>query len=161
MFIYEATITRNEEGYFATVDDIGGVYADGDTFNEAIEGIVETLQLVLAEYLDTGMTLPKPSFQPSDTDSMRVAIAVEVSPEFIARSKCLTPTEAARELGLSKGRISQLLNCGKLQAIPFGNERLVTLASIHVYKKTSRKAGRPRKSEARAEILAEEASCSA
>ncbi len=48
-------------------------------------------------------------------------------------------------LGLSTGRISHMLDAGVLQAVPFGNERLVTLASINERKANPRKAGRPKK----------------
>ncbi|MEG0503646.1 MAG: helix-turn-helix domain-containing protein, partial [Raoultibacter sp.] len=64
--------------------------------------------------------------------------------EFIERTKCVTPTEAAEMLGLSKGRISHMLKSGVLQAVRFGDERLVTIASINKRKKASVGAGRPK-----------------
>ena len=149
MFVYEATISKNAEGYFAQFEDIGAAYAPGDTLEEVIKAAAETLQLVLAEYLDSGMKLPKPTFRFSSEDTMRVAVAVEVSQDFIDRTKCVTVTEAAQELGVTKGRISHMLDAGILQALPFGNERLVTLASINARKMAPRGAGRPRKDPVR------------
>ena len=145
MFVYEATITKDEEGFFAEFADIGAAYAPGDTLENVIKAAAETLQLVLAEYLDSGIRLPKPVFQLSDKETLRIAIAVDVSQDFIKRTKCVTVTEAAHELGITKSRVSQMLNSGVLQALPFGNERLVTLASINARKINPRNAGRPHK----------------
>jgi excisionase family DNA binding protein len=77
-----------------------------------------------------------------------MAVSVEVTPEMIERMKCVTATEAARKLGVSKGRVTHMLNAGVLQAVPFGNDRLVTLASINERIENPRKAGRPRKDPA-------------
>jgi len=153
MFIYEATITKEDGYYHAEFEDIGAAYADGATFEEAIQAAAETLKLVLAEYLDTGLLLPKPKFQLSSVDVTRVAIAVDVTQEFIEQSKCVTASEAANMLGLSKGRITNMINSGVLQAVPYGNDRLVTLASINNRINNPRGAGRPRK-EAAPELAA-------
>jgi len=147
MFIYEATITKEDGYYHAEVEDIGAVYADGTSLEEAIKAAAETLKLVLAEYLDTGLQIPKPTFRLSSDDAMRVAIAVEVTQEFIEQSKCVSTSEAASMLGLSKGRITNMINSGVLQAVPYGKDRLVTLASINDRINNPRGAGRPRKSE--------------
>ncbi|MCL2529032.1 MAG: type II toxin-antitoxin system HicB family antitoxin [Coriobacteriia bacterium] len=145
MYIYEATITKEDGYYYAEFADIGAAYADGATFEEAVKAAAETLKLVLAEHLDTGLQLPRPTFQLSSDVAMRVAIAVDVTQEFIEQSKCVPASEAARMLGLSKGRISNMINSGVLQAVPYGNDRLVTLASINDRLKNPRGAGRPRK----------------
>jgi len=150
MYVYEATIIKDEKGYFAQFEDIEAAYAPGDTLEMVIEAAADTLQLLLAEYLDTGIQLPQPVFRLSNAETFRVAIAVEVSKEFIERTKCVTVTEAASELGVSKSRISHMLDSGILQALPFGNERLVTLASINARKAAPRNAGRPRKEYATA-----------
>ena len=145
MFVYEATIREDDEGFFAEFDDIGAAYAAGKTLNETIEEAAGTLQLVLAEYLDTGMKLPEPTMKLSTEDTLRVAIAVEVTQEFIERSKCMTVVEASKELGVTPSRISHMLNAGILQAVPYGKERLVTIASLNARKGNPQNAGRPRK----------------
>ena len=145
MFVYEAAINKEEESYHVEFNDFGAAYADGTTVVEAIKAAAETLQLALAEYLDTGMKIPEPSFRLSDNEMLRIAIAVDVTPEFIERTNCVTTGEAAKMLGLSKGRITHMLNAGILQAVPYGNDRLVTLASINERLKNPREAGRPRK----------------
>jgi len=91
------------------------------------------------------MILPQPVFKLSTDKVARVAIAVDVSSEFIARTKCVTVTEAAYELGVTRSRVSHMLDAGILQGIPYGNERLVTIASVNARKLTPRGAGRPRK----------------
>jgi predicted RNase H-like HicB family nuclease len=145
MYIYEATIRKEDDGFFVEFDDIDAAYASGDTIADAVQAATETLRLVLAEHIDTGLKLPKPNFKLSSNDILRVAIAVDVTPDFIERSKCVSITEAAEELGVTSSRISHMLDAGILQVVPFGNERLVTIASINERKANPKKAGRPRK----------------
>ncbi|MCL2807008.1 MAG: type II toxin-antitoxin system HicB family antitoxin [Coriobacteriia bacterium] len=145
MFIYEATITQEDDGHFVQFEDIGAAYAHGATLNEAMVAAAETLQLVLAEYLDTGLPLPEPVFRLSSDGAMRVAVAVDVGDEFIEQSKCVTASEAASRLGVSNARITHMLDSGVLQAVPYGKDRLVTLASINERLANPKKAGRPRK----------------
>ena len=145
MFVYEATITKTDEGYHFEFEDIGAAYGDGETYKEAIEEAAATLQLVIATYLDSGMRLPEPVFRLPNKDETRVAVAIDVTQEFIEQTKCMTITDAAQDLGVSKGRIVQMINAGILQAVAFGNERLVTIASLNKRKANPRGAGRPKK----------------
>lgn len=76
---------------------------------------------------------------------LRICVSVEVTPELRERIKCVAASEAARMLGLSKQRVSGMLNDGVLHAVPLGNKRLVTLASNNKRKENPRGAGRPKK----------------
>ena len=143
MYIYEATITKEDDGYIVQFDDISAAYAEGDSLQDALKAAAETLKLVLAEYIDTGMKLPEPVFKLSTDNKFRVAITVEVTREFIELTKCVSVTEAARELGVTKSRVCHMLDSGILQAIPFGNDRMVTISSINARRANPRGAGRP------------------
>lgn len=143
MYIYEAKLSKDEDGFYLSFPDFQGAIADGSTIQEVMNAAVETLRLVIAEYVDVGDRLPEPTYTFSE-EAGSVAIAVEVDDAFIERTKCITQKEAAEELGLSKGRISHMLNSGVLQAALIGNERLVTLASVNKRKVESIGAGRPR-----------------
>lgn len=145
MFIYEATISRDDEGFYACFEAFDANCVDGDTLEEVIESAAVALQLLIAERLETGLNLPKQDFKLSGSNVMRIAVAVEVSNEFLLRSKCLSVSEAARELGVTRGRVTQLLDADILQAVPFGKDRLVTIASVNERKANPGKHGRPPK----------------
>lgn len=145
MFIYEAVLSRDEDGIYLKFPDFPGVVADGDDLEETVDAAAETLRLVLADFLDTGRKLPEPTLC-FESQPGRVAVCVDVTDDFIERTKCITQKEAAEELGLTKGRVSRMLDDGVLQAVPYGNDRLVTLASVEQRKRMPKKAGRPRKS---------------
>jgi len=142
MFVYGATITKDDEGYFAQFVDIEAAYADGSTYQEVVKAAAETLQLVVATYLDEGIPLPQATFHQSSSQTI---FAVEVTPRFIEETKCITLSQAAKELSVSQGRITQLISAGKLVDRYFDGVRMVSIESVNDYKASPRKAGRPRK----------------
>ena len=147
-FTYEAELEKDElGGYYASFPEIEGAFTDGDNLEHTVEMAAEVLELVLGGMIDEGKALPKAVFRGSSGDIIRIAISVEITPEDIERMKCLTVTEAAEYLAVSKGRISQMLDAGILETVSFGNDRLVTIASINERKRNPKRAGRPRKSE--------------
>lgn len=132
-------------GYSVSFPQLPEAITQGDDMADAIEQAAEVLELVIAAYLDDGIRLPDPVYSGHFEGLQHVAISVEVTQETIERVKCVTASEAARMLGLSKGRITHMLGAGILQAVPFGNDRLVTLASINARINNPKKAGRPPK----------------
>lgn len=143
MYVYQAIVETDEDGVlFGAFNDFNGCFASGKTVRELATELGEALRLTIAEYLDSGLALPE-SFLSIKENTL--TICVDVTTDFIERTKCMTVSEAADELGLTKGRISQLLSAGKLQAVEFGNERLVTIASVNARKAERPKAGRPQK----------------
>jgi len=55
----------------------------------------------------------------------------------------ITVQSAAKILGISNQRVRQLCESGQLDAVIFGNQWAVSLASVKNRKKSSPKAGRP------------------
>ena len=145
-YVYEATLEKEDSGkYYVYFPELEGAYTSGDDIYDAVKKAGEVLELTIATYLDDGQSLPVPQFRGNEGDLIRIGISVMVTNEMRERMKCVTPSEAAKMLGVSKGRISQMLNAGILQSIPFGNERLVTLASVNLRLSSQRLNGRPRK----------------
>ncbi|MDR1358661.1 MAG: type II toxin-antitoxin system HicB family antitoxin [Coriobacteriales bacterium] len=150
-FVYEAEFILDEyDGYSVAFPQLPDAFTQGKDLIESVEMAAEVLELIIAEYLDEGRRLPVPMFYGYSDKVLRIAISVEVTPELIERTKCVTATEAATMLGLSNGRITHLLDAGILQAVPFGNDRLVTLVSINKRLTNPIKSGRPRKETAAA-----------
>jgi len=147
-FIYEAEFELNERnGYSVSFPQLPDAFTFGNDLLEAFHRAAEVLELIIAEYLDEGKPLPAPVFTGYSEDIVRGAISVVVTPEIIERSKCVSASEAASMLGVSKGRITHMLNDGVLQSVPYGNDRLITLVSINNRLSNPRGAGRPRKSK--------------
>ena len=143
-YIYEVELEENElGGYSASFPELPDAFTYGENLEETVDRAAEVLQLIIAEYLDEGKPLPKPVFRGSQ-EAFRLAISVDVSPELIERVKCMSVTEAAKALGVTKGRVAHMLDAGILRAIPFGNERLVTIASVNMRKTHPGKPGRPK-----------------
>jgi antitoxin HicB len=145
-YLYEAEFVQEEDGrYSVEFPQLPDAFTFGNDMAEAMDRAAEVLELIIGEYIDDGKPLPDPIFLGQSNDVLRVAISVTVTPEMIERMKCVSVGEAANMLKITKGRISQMLDANILQGVPFGNERLVTLASINERKKTPKGAGRPKK----------------
>ena len=60
----------------------------------------------------------------------------------------MTAADAARELGVSTARVSQLIGAGLLESWRDGTKRLVTRASVEARKAYGPRPGRPRRTQA-------------
>jgi predicted RNase H-like HicB family nuclease len=145
-FLYEAEFAPDEfGGYSVAFPQLPEAITFGDDIAECVERAAEVLELIVAEYLDEGKPFPVPVFSTSSRGVLRVAVSVKVTPDDIERTKCVTASEAAGILGVSNGRVTHMLDAGVLQAVPYGDGRLVTLASVNDRLKNPKSAGRPRK----------------
>lgn len=65
---YTVIIEKSDDGYYAEVPSISGVYAQGDTEKEVLENIKDVLELTIAdmkergESIDVVKTFPQISF---------------------------------------------------------------------------------------------------
>lgn len=144
MYIYSAKVWKDKEGVwyadFPAFD--GNCFTDAESYMGVIEACAETLRLVIASYISGGMELPEEQELLGD-----VWIAVDVDDDFVLRTGCCTVKEAAEQLEVSHSRVCALIRDGKLEAVPYGNGRLVMLKSISEYRMSPRKAGRPRRAD--------------
>ena len=142
-YTYEADISYTEEDkcwYVDFPDFNGEAYTDGSTLEEAVQNAAEVLSLTLCAYLDEGRALPAATFHNPPLS----IVSVEVNDADIALSKCMTITDAAEELGVTPGRVSQLLTSGRLEAFEYGGKRMVTIASVNERKNNKPAPHRPR-----------------
>ncbi len=63
-----------------------------------------------------------------------------------------TPSMAARALGISRSRVGQLLDAGKLASVNVGDSRYIPAASLELFMTEERVTGRPRLSQVRQSI---------
>ena len=66
-----------------------------------------------------------------------MVLCVEVGDGFIRESLCMTLAEAAEELGVSPGRVDQLLDSGQLVAAYPTGKRMVTISSVNECKRSA------------------------
>lgn len=139
-YVYDAVVERDEDGYSVTFPQFPEAVTFGATREEAARRAADVLTMAIAERIEEGAELPS---------QVRVAevlsVGVEVTGDVINKSKCLTIEQAAEELGVTPGRVSQLASSGGLQAVMFGGRRMVTIASVSKRKANPPAAHRPRK----------------
>jgi|GEM_PF-373170 predicted RNase H-like HicB family nuclease len=140
-YTYAATITEQDGGWFVSFPDFPGAYSFGSTMQEACRGAAESLRLTIAEHIDGGLPIPESSIEAKP----EAVFCVEVSDYYIARTSCMTVTEAAAELGVSPSRVSQLLSRGQLEARELDGQRLVTIESINRRKANPPAPHRPKR----------------
>lgn len=142
--IYGAIIRQDEDGgCWAEVPDLPGCYGQGDTIIDATTSVSNGVETHLAAMLEDGESIPDPTEVSSDDGKVVYVYADTDAVDLGAPS--VTATEAASRLGLSAGRVSQLVSSGKLDGrrTPIG--MMVTVDSIESYANEPRLVGRPRK----------------
>jgi excisionase family DNA binding protein len=143
-YTYEAVFTEDIEdgGYIVNFPDLHYCFTEGDTFQEATEMAADVLALYLASEDFDGRANEPPTFNhPIEEGDQRVLISVETDLSTIG----VSTAEAARRLGISVGRVQQLVAKGDLTSIKYGRDRFVSAKSIQDRLENPQKAGRPKK----------------
>lgn len=143
MYSYEAVFEYQAEdcGWLVSFPAFEGAVAFGKTVEAACDNAATVLRLFIAQALDDGMDLPEPTFH----EPPRTIVSVEVDEAYRIRTSCVTITEAAAELGVTTGRVSQLVTQGVLCSLEFDGRRYVTIESLNKRKSSRRAAGRPKR----------------
>lgn len=123
--------------------ELGGA-TSGCNLTEAVEFAADFLMAYVDDALMNNRALPEESFGHLPENDGRV-IAVAVSRELCDIAS-MTAAEAARELGVSRARVSQLIAADLLDSWEIGGRRLVSRNSVEARKADKPLAGRPRKS---------------
>lgn len=144
-YVYAAIIRPDEEdgGYWAEVPDLPGCYGQGDTYIDAIESASDGIETHLAALAEDDMPIPKATVVTADDGD--VVYVYANTDNFSLGVPTMSATEAAKALGITKGRVSQLIASGKLVAERFAGRTQVTVDSVEAYAASDRSAGRPRK----------------
>ena len=117
----------------------GGTF--GDDLEDAVESAADWLACMVDEHLMGNCELPPMEFGHEPEHGGRIiAVAVERSLDEIP---AMTAADAARELGVSTARVSQLIKAGLLDSWRDGTKRMVSRASVEARKKSDPKPGRP------------------
>lgn len=145
MYLFGAIVRPDGDGgFWAEVPDLPGCYGQGDTEVECVQSMSNGLETHLAAMLADGLEIPKPSLDFPCEDGRVVFFDVEPN-EYTLNAETVSAAEASRMLGVTPGRVSQLIRANKLKAHKGAAGTEVTVLSISEYQKSGRRAGRPRK----------------
>ena len=141
--VYGAIVRKSDEGgYWAEVPDLPGCFGQGENFADCVASVSDGVETHVAALLELGMDVPDPSRVQADDGEVVYVYANTDTVELGEPS--VSASTAAERLGVSKGRVSQLIAAGKLKAYRTPHYTMVTVASIDAYAATPRVAGRPR-----------------
>lgn len=149
-YVYGAVIRPDEEdgGYWAEVPDLPGCFGQGDSYMDAVESISDGVETHLAALAEDGLPIPKATVVSADDGD--VVYVYANTDGFALGVPTMPAAEAARTLGVTKGRVSQLIASGRLVGERSADGTRVTIDSVEAYAAGDRAAGRPRKSAAMA-----------
>jgi excisionase family DNA binding protein len=144
-YLYEVELRPDVDGgYCVRVPDLDGCFTEGDTVDEALEMAVDALKTHVASLMKHGDAIADPMFgHEAPEGGMVVAVSFETDASYIIDA--VSPSEAAVMLGVSRGRVSQMIREGVLTATKGYRGTLVDLESIRKRLASPRAAGRPRK----------------
>lgn len=140
VYSYEAIITKEEDGYFVRFPQLPDAFTQGATREEAVTRATDVLTLVLSGIVDEGGRPPAP-----ERVAEVVSVCVDVTRAVVDASKCMTNAEAAEELGVTSGRVSQLVKSGQLERVIIDGRSMITIESVNRRKKNPPAPHRPRK----------------
>ncbi len=121
---------------------LGGGGTFGSGLNDAVASAADFLSCMVDDHLMGGIDLPAPDFGHEPQNGGKI-IAVAVSRE-LGDIPAITAADAARMLGVSSARVSQLIGAGLLDSWRDGTKRMVSKASVEARLADSPKAGRPK-----------------
>mgnify|MGYP002735773100 FL=1 len=121
---------------------LGGGGTFGSDLNDAVESAADFLACMVDDHLMGGVDLLAPDFGHEPQHGGKI-ISVAVSRK-LNDIPAVTAVDAARMLGVSSARVSQLINAGLLDSWKDGTKRMVSKASIEARLADAPKAGRPK-----------------
>jgi predicted RNase H-like HicB family nuclease len=145
MYVYEFEFFQGDRFVIARPFDLEHHVTQGKDLDEAIEMAADLLRVIAEDSLMHGSSLPNSTFGHEPEHGGKVmAIGISASLDEI---RAIKASEAAERLGLSRGRVSNMLRAGILEGFRKGRDSYVTLDSLEarLASSPSRKGGRPRK----------------
>lgn len=145
-YVYEGALEYCEGEWVVTFGEFDGTFGGGETVEKACKSVAESLRLAIAEEISQGRKLPRARF----SNPPQVVFTVEVDEHYIKATECMTFKAAAEELGVTAGRLSQLVSRGQLDVVIIDGKRMITIASVNDRKANPPAPHRPRKDSGKA-----------
>lgn len=130
-YLYEVEIFKDGNFYIAVPFDFNGA-TEGFSKLECLEMAADLLTSEIQHRLMHRDNLPEPTIDNSPQYEGKIySLAIDAGIDAIPR---MLKAEAARELGISQGRVSQLIKTGKLETFLYQGKEYVTKASVDARK---------------------------
>lgn len=141
-YTYEFEMWRGEKQWLIEPFGLLGI-TQGEDVADACESAADLLREIICDYLMKGEKPPSPSFE-NDLlhDGVRVIVSVDASLNDVDK---VSASKAAEILGVSRGRITAMVQSGLLDGWKEGRNAWVTRASVDARLATPHMAGRPKK----------------
>ncbi len=142
LYVYEFEMVEKGKHIVVLPFDFEGA-TQGEDVRDAAEMAADWLKTEIEYRLMDGLGIPEATFGNTPRQGGRIVIvAVEAS---IDKVEAVPAYEAAKMLGISRGRVSQMVHAGVLKGFRKGRDAYVTTDSIKARLAEAPKAGRPRK----------------
>lgn len=131
LYLYEIEIFKDDDYYIAVPFDFEGA-TEGFSKQECLEMAADLLTSEIQHRLMHRDNLPEPTIDNSPQYEGKIySLAIDTGIGAIPR---MLKSEAARALGISQGRVTQLVKSGKLETFSYQGREYVTKASVDARK---------------------------
>ena len=142
LHVYEFEVFEDDGWLLAFPYDMDGG-TQGKDFKEICEMAADWLQMEMEHHAMHGIPFPEATFDNEPRYGGRnVVIAVNAGVETVPK---VLPSEAARMLGVSPARVTQMMESGQLEWFEDSGRKWVTVYSVEARLAEQPKAGRPKK----------------
>ena len=142
LHLYEFEIFEDEGWYLALPFDWDGG-TQGTSFEDACEMAADWLRIMCEDCAMHAKELPTPTFGNEPCHGGRVVLlGIQAGLDTVRK---VSASEAARLLGVTPGRVTQMLDSNKLEGWREGRRTWVTVDSVEARLAEQPKAGRPKK----------------
>lgn len=143
-YVFDAVLTPEEEGgYSVEVPALPGCLTCGDDFRDAAAMAADAARTWVASALAHGQAVPDYAAADAPEGSRAVTVVFDADPSWVVEGPVVSAAQAARDLGVSAGRVTHMLDSGLLEGYRQGRRTWVTQASIDARRAAPVRAGRP------------------
>ncbi|EHF01370.1 hypothetical protein HMPREF1008_01850 [Olsenella sp. oral taxon 809 str. F0356] len=143
-YVFMTVLEKDEEGgYDVSVPDLPGCFSHGDTRMRALASAADAMATYIASLLVRGEPVPEPRQVSPDDGREAVAVYFQTDGSYVLPGERVSAAEAARRLGVSAGRVTQMIASGILDGFRIGRHTFVTVASIERRLAEGSRPGRP------------------
>lgn len=141
--LYEFEVFESDDGWFIAAPFDWDGATQGETLEEACVMAADWLRIMCEDAAIHDYELPEPTFGNEPLNGGRVLlVGIEAGLETVRK---VGASEAARMLGVTPGRVTQMIEACLLEGWREGHRTWVTLDSVEARLAENPGAGRPRK----------------
>jgi len=148
-YVYEGLLIPEDDGGYSVLFPDWGSATCGDTLEDAVHMAIDLMKTEVTYALANNERPPKATFgntHEAAIQTILVATSITIE-EAKAEWPWVQTSQAAQLLGITVGRVHQLIAGGALHAKKEGRDTYVSRADVEARLAASPRAGRPRKRE--------------